>query len=47
MKLHYQSHSKEAEKIATPTTSEIESDVDARLDWEENDAVANYKLAVH
>ncbi len=30
-----------------PTISEIGLDVDARLDWEENDAVADYKLAVH
>jgi len=47
VKLRRQSHDQEAARMSTPTTSEIASDVDARLDWEENDAVADYKLAVH
>ena len=47
MKLRRQNHNQEAARVATPTISEIGSDVDARLDWEENDAVADYKLAVH
>ncbi len=47
MKLRHQGRHEEAARVATPTTSEIGSDVDARLDWEENDAIADYKLAVH
>ena len=47
VKLHWQSHNQEAAQIITSTISEIESDINARLDWEKNDAVADYKLAVH
>ena len=33
--------------MPTSTISEIASNVDARLDWEENNVVIDYKLAVH
>ena len=47
VKLCWQGHNQEAAQVIMPTISEIGLDVDARLDWEEKDAVADYLLAVY
>ena len=47
VKLCHQGCNQEAARVPTSTISEIAFDVDARLDWEENDAIIDYKLAVH